>query len=197
MMDQVQKYVFPSIFNPVSHTLLNSVLWPVLSKQFSSRPERQSSARPPRLQASQWHPRVAKRSSDRSSARHPCPQASQWHPRVAKGSSDRSSARRPLPEVPQRHPRVSKRASIEPLAREPSTEPLLGQGHVARLYGTGVKPVSCRCLGRTSARHPRREASQWHPRVAKRSSDRSSARRPCPQMSQWDPRGPTVSWCIG
>ena len=29
MMDQVQKYVFPSIFNPVSHTLLNSVLWPI------------------------------------------------------------------------------------------------------------------------------------------------------------------------
>ena len=60
MMDQVQKYVFPSIFNPVSHTLLNSVLWPVLSKQFSSRPERQSSARPPCPQVPQWHPRVAK-----------------------------------------------------------------------------------------------------------------------------------------
>ena len=60
MMDQVQKYVFPSIFNPVSHTLLNSVLWPVLSKQFSSRPERQSSARPSCPQVPQWHPRVAK-----------------------------------------------------------------------------------------------------------------------------------------
>ena len=85
MMDQVQKYVFPSIFNPVSHTLLNSVLWPVLSKQFSSWSERQSSARPPRPEVSQSHSRVAKRSSIRSSARHSCPQALQRHPRVAKG----------------------------------------------------------------------------------------------------------------
>ena len=108
MMDQVQKYVFPSIFNPVSHTLLNSVLWPVLSKQFSSRPERQSSARPPRLQASQWHPRVAKHSSDRSSARRPLPEVPQWHPRVAKGASIGTLARRPCPQVPQGHPRVAK-----------------------------------------------------------------------------------------
>ena len=131
-----------------------------------------------------------------------------------------SSARRPLPEVPQRHPRVAKGTFIDPLAREPSTEPLLGQGHVARLYGTGVKPVSCRCLGRTSARRSCPQMPQWHPRVAKRSSDRSSARhpcpqvpqchprvakrssyrssarRPCPQVPQWHPRGVTVSWCI-
>ena len=123
-----------------------------------------------------------------------------------------SSARRPCPQVLQRHPGVAKGTFIDPLAREPSTEPLLGQGHVARLYGTGVKPVSCRCLGRTSARRPCPQMPQWHPRVAKHSSDRSSARpprpevsqshsrvakrssirssarHPCPQMSQWHPR---------
>ena len=86
-----------------------------------------------------------------------------------------SSARRPCPQVLQRHPGVAKGTFIDPLAREPSTEPLLGQGHVARLYGTGVKPVSCRCLGRTLARHPRREASRWHPGVARQSSIGSSS----------------------
>ena len=89
-----------------------------------------------------------------------------------------SSARRPCPQVLQRHPGVAKGTFIDPLAREPSTEPLLGQGHVARLYGTGVKPVSCRCLGRTSARHPRREASRWHPGVAKGTSIDPLARGP-------------------
>ena len=92
-----------------------------------------------------------------------------------RGSSDRSSARRPYPQVPRWHPRVAKGTSIDPLARGPSTEPLLGQGHVARLSGTGVKPVSCRCFGRTSARHPRREASRWHPGVARQSSIGSSS----------------------
>ena len=92
-----------------------------------------------------------------------------------RGSSDRSSARRPLPQAPQWHPRVASGASIGTLARGPSTEPLLGQGHVARLSGTGVKPVSCRCFGRTSARHPRREASRWHPGVARQSSIGSSS----------------------
>ena len=130
-------------------------------------------AGPPLLQASQWHPRVAKRSSDRSSARRPCLQIPQWHPRVARG------------------------ASIGTLTRGPSTEVLLGQGHVARLSGSGVKPISCRCFGRTSARHHRREASRWHHGVAKRSSDRPSPRRPCPQMPKWHTRGATVSWCIG
>ena len=99
-----------------------------------------------------------------------------------------SSARRPCPQVPQWHPRVAKGTFIDPLAREPSTEPLLGQGHVARLSGTGVKPVSCRCLGRTSARRSCPQMPQWHPRVAKRSSDRSSAQRPLPEVPQRHPR---------
>ena len=116
---------------------------------------------------------VSCRCLGRTSARRPCPQMPQWHPRVAKHSSDRSSARPPRPEVSQSHSRVAKRSSIRSSARPPSTEPLLGQGHVARLSGTGVKPVSCRCLGQTSAR------------------------RSCPQMSQWHPRGATVRWCIG
>ena len=96
-----------------------------------------------------------------------------------------SAARRPCPQVSQWHPRVAKGASIEPFAREPSTEPLLGQGHVARLYGTGVKPVSCRCLGRTSARHPLREASRWHPGVAKGTSIDPLARGPSTEPLLW------------
>ena len=132
-------------------------------------------ARPPLLQASQWHPGVAKGSSDRSSARRPYPQVPQCHPRVAKGSSDRSSARRPCLQIPQWHPRVAKGTSIDPLARGPSTEPLLGQGHVPKHLPTNLKPVSCRCFGWISARHPRREASRWHPRVARQSSIGSSS----------------------
>ena len=96
-------------------------------------------------------------SSDSSSARQPCPQVLQSHPRVAKGRKSvpltglRSglgpgSARLPCPQVLQRHSGVAKGTSIDPLARGPSTEPLLGQGHVARLSGTGVK------IGRASCR---------------------------------------------
>ena len=96
-------------------------------------------------------------------------------PAWRRGSSDRSSARRPYPQVSQCHPRVAKGTSIDPLTRGPSTEALLGQGHVARLSGSGVKPVSCRCFGRTSARHPLREASRWHPGVARQSSIGSSS----------------------
>ena len=81
----------------------------------------------------------------------------------------------PRLQVSRWHPRVAKGTTIDPLARGPSTEPLLWQGHVASLSGTGVKPVSYRCLGRTSARHPRREASRWHPGVAKQSSIGSSS----------------------
>ena len=134
-----------------------------------------ASARLPCPQVPQSHPRVAKGASDRSSARQPCPQVLQSHPRVAKGASGSSLAQGPCPQVLQRHPGVAKGTSIDPLARGPSTEPLLGQGHVARLSGSGVKPVSCRCFGRTSARHPRREASRWHHGVAKQSSIGSSS----------------------
>ncbi len=111
----------------------------------------------------------------RTSARHPRREASRWHPGVARQSSIGSSARRPLPQAPQWHPRVARGASIDPLARGPSTELLLGQGHVARLSGSGVKPVSCRCFGRTLTRHPRREASRWHPGMARQSSIGSSS----------------------
>ena len=91
------------------------------------------------------------------------------------GHSNRVLVQGPCPQVLQRHPGVAKGTSIDPLARGLSTEPLLGQGHVARLSGTGVKPVSCRCFGRTSARHPLREASRWHPGVARQSSIGSSS----------------------
>ena len=135
-----------------------------------------------RIQVIEWR----RGSSDRSLAQLPCPQVPQCHPRVAKGRKSvpltglRSGlgpglARLPCPQVLQRHSGVAKGTSIDPLARGPSTEPLLGQGHVARLSGTGVKPVSCRCFGRTSARHPRREASRWHHGVAKQSSIGSSS----------------------
>ena len=114
-------------------------------------------------------------SSDRSLARGPLPQAPRWHPRVARQASIDSSARPPCPQVPQWHPRVARGASIDPLARGPSTEPLLGQGRVPKHLPTNLKPVSCRCFGRTSARHPRREASRWHPGVARQSSIGSSS----------------------
>ena len=137
-----------------------------------------SLAREPSPQVLQRHPRVARLSGSgvkpiscrcfgRTSALHPRREASRWHPRVARQSSIDSSARRPCLQVPQWHPRVARGASIDPLARGPSTEPLLGQGHVASLSETGVKPVSCRCFGLTSARHPLREASRWHPGVAR------------------------------
>ena len=158
-----------------------------------------SLAREPSPQVLQRHPRVARLSGSgvkpiscrcfgRTSALHPRREASRWHPRVARQSSIDSSARRPCLQVPQWHPRVARGASIGTLTRRPSTEALLGQGHVARLSGTGVKPFSCRCFGRTSARHPRREASRWHPGVARQSSIGSSARRPLPQAPQWHPR---------
>ena len=124
-----------------------------------------------RIQVIAWR----RESSDRSSAQLPCPQVPQCHLGVAKGASGRSLARGPCAQVLQRHSGVAKGTSIDPLARGPSTEPLLGQRHVARLSGTGVKPVSCRCFGRTSARHPRREASRWHHGVAKQSSIGSSS----------------------
>ena len=146
MMDQVQKYVFPSIFNPVSHTLLNSVLWPVLSKQFSSWSERQSSARPPRPEVSQSHPRVTKRSSSRSSARRPRLQVPQRHPVVAKGASSRSSARRPRPEVSQSHLRVTKRSSDRSLARQPCPQvpqrhPRVEKRDFWPVFGTATLPT--------------------------------------------------------
>ena len=53
-----------------------------LSKQFSSRPERRSSPRPPYPQVPQGHSRVAKPSSIIPSPRPPCPQIVQWHPHV-------------------------------------------------------------------------------------------------------------------
>ena len=109
------------------------------SKQISSRPEKQSSARPPRLQASQWHPRVAKRSSDRSSARHPCPQMPQWHPRVAKGAPGRSSARRPCPQVLQRHPVLAKltEAQITHIQHRTARN-RLRHGTIAQKYLSGI-----------------------------------------------------------
>ena len=174
--------VFPSIFNPVSHTLLNSVLWPVLSKQFSSWSERQSSARPPRPEVSQSHPRVTKRSFDRSSSRRPCPEVSQRHPRVADHPPtdlktvsfrchNRSSARRPCLQVLQSHLRVAKQSSIGPSARRPCPE--VSQRHPRVAKGLSIG---------SSARRPLPQPSQWHPRVAKRASIGILARRPCPQM---------------
>ena len=79
---------------------------------------------------------------------------------VAKRSSDRSLTRRPYPQVLQCQPRV------------------------ARLSGTGVKPVFGRCPGRSSARQPSPQVPLWHPGVAKRSSIDASAQRPYPQVLQ-------------
>ena len=112
-------------------------------------------ARSPRLHASQWHPHVAKHSSDRSLTRRPCPQVTQCHPRVARLSGTgvkpvfgrcpgRSSARHPSPQVPLWHPGVAKQSSGRSLTQRPYPQVLQCQPRVARLSGTGAKPVSCR-----------------------------------------------------
>ena len=79
---------------------------------------------------------------------------------VAKRSSDRSLTRRPCPQVPQCHPRV------------------------ARLSGTGVKPVFGRCSGRSSARQPCPQVLQGHLCVARPSSIDTLATGPRPQALQ-------------
>ena len=131
---------------------------------------------------------MAKGSSICPSARRPCLQASQWHPHVAKRSSDQSSARSPCPQRPQWHPRVAKRASIGTLARRPSTEAVLGQGRVSKerksVPLTGLWSGSRPGL----ARPPCLQMPQWHPRVAKGSSIGTLARRPYPQVLQRHPR---------
>ena len=136
-------------------------------------------AGPPLLQASRWQiALLGILLEGLSGNRHRLPHQEPSHnrsPAVLRLIFGSSLAREPSPQVLQRHPRVAKGTSIDPLARGPSTEPLLGQGRVARLSGSGVKPVSCRCFGWISARHPRREASRWHPRVARQSSIGSSS----------------------
>ena len=130
---------------------------------------------------------VSFRCSSRSSARPPRLQVPQRHPRVAKRASDRPLARPPCLQVPQRHPGVAKRASIGTLARGPSTEALLGQGRVAKeresIPLTGLWSGSRPGL----ARHHRLQVVLRHPRVAKRSYIGTSARRPCPQALQSHP----------
>ena len=77
------------------------------SKQFSSRPERRSSPRPPYSQVPQCHSGVAKPSSIIPSPRPPCPQILQRHPHVPnnhiislKLDLDRSFATVTLPTSP-------------------------------------------------------------------------------------------------
>ena len=120
-------------------------------------------------------------SRDIHRARSPRLQASRWHPRVAKGSSGRSSARRPYPQVPQCHPRVAKGTSIGTLARGPSTEALLGQGRVAK--GRKLVPLPGLWSGSRPglARHPRLQVVLRQGRVTKGTSIGTLARGPCPQ----------------
>ena len=137
-----------------------------------------SSARGRRPQMPQWHPRVAKKASDRSSARRVGPQVLQRHPGVPNGSSDRSSARGPCPQASQWHPRVAKRASIGTLVRGPSTEALLGQGRVPK----GRESVPLQGLRSGSrpglARHTRLQVVLRQGRVAKGTSIGTLARGP-------------------
>ena len=136
-------------------------------------------AGPPGPQASRWQiALLGILLEGLSGNRHRLPHQEPSHnrsPAVLRLIFGSSLARGPSPQVLQRHLGVARGASIDPLARGPSTELLLGQGHVARLSGSGVKPVSCRCFGRTLTRHPRREASRWHPGMARQSSIGSSS----------------------
>ena len=133
----------------------------------------------PRLQASRWQiALLGILLEGLSGNRHRLPHQEPSHnrsPAVLRLIFGSSLAREPSPQVLQRHPRVAKGTSIDPLARGPSTEPLLGQGHVPKHLPTNLKPVSCRCFGWISARHPRREASRWHLPVARQSSIGSSS----------------------
>ena len=111
------------------------------SKQFSSRPERRSSPRPP------------------------YPQVPQSHPGVAKPSSIIPSPRPPYPQVPQSHPAVPNNPtiSLKQSSNRTSTGPR--HGHPAHRYSSAIptcrdvpKPVSERCserfLRRSSDRLP-------------------------------------------
>ena len=139
----------------------------------SLRTQQSASARPPHLQASQWHPRVASvlltvlrhgdpadrclsdipacRSVLLTVLRHGTPAHRHFRDILAwrRRSSDRSSARHHRPEVPQGYARVAKRSSVCP-----------------------------------SARHPCPQMPHGYACVAKRSFVCPSARRPCPQMPQ-------------
>ena len=81
-------------------------------------------------------------------------------PAWRRGSSGRSSAQRPYPQVLQCQPRV------------------------ARLSGTGVKPVFGLCSGRSSARPPYLQVPQGHLCVARPSSVDTLVTRPRPQVRQ-------------
>ena len=85
---------------------------------------------------------------------------------------------------------VAKRSSDRSLTRRPYPQVLQGQPRVARLSGTGVKPVPNRCSGRSSARKPCPQVLQCYLGVAKGFSGRSSAQRPYPQVPQWHPHVP-------
>ena len=78
--------------------------------------------------------------------------------------------------------------SAAPSARPPYPQVLQGHLCVARLSGTGVKSVSCRCPGRSLARRPCSQVPHGHLCVPKGSSGRTSARHPSPQVRQRHPR---------
>ena len=93
------------------------------SKQFSSRPERRSSPRPPCPQAPQCHPGVAKPSSIIPSPRRPCPEGHQSHPCAIPAPSLRYPCAIPAPS--SRYPRTI--LALSP--RHPRTIPALSPRH--------------------------------------------------------------------
>ena len=125
-----------------------------LSKQFSSRPERRSSPRPPCPQVPQGHSRVAKPSSIIPSPRPPCPQVSQSHLGVAKPSSIIPSPRPPCPQIPQSHPAVPNNPtiSLKPTSNRTSTGPR--HGHPAHRYLRGIPAWQSRHLSSLRHGHP-------------------------------------------
>ena len=99
-------------------------------------------ARPPRPQAPQGHPRVAKVASGRSSPRPPCPQVLQWHPHV--------------PNNPT--------ISLKPASKRTSTG--LRHGDLAYRHLRGIPAWRRGSSDRSSARQPHPQVPQWHPRGA-------------------------------
>ena len=134
-----------------------------LSKQFSSRPERRSSPRPPCPQVPQGHSRVAKPSSIIPSPRTPYPQIPQCHPGVAKPSSIIPSPRPPCPQVLQCHPHVPNNhiISLKPASKRTSTGPR--HGHPVHRYLSGIPTWQSRHLSSLRHGHPAHSYSSGIP----------------------------------
>ena len=113
---------------------------------------------------------MTKGTSDRSSARGPRPQVPQWHPRVAKRASIGTLVRGPSTEALLGQGHVPKgRESVPLQGLRSGSRP--GLARHTRLQVVLRHPgVAKGASDRSSAREPCPQMPQWHPRVAKEAS---------------------------